>query len=160
MEEEIMKKIVLGLFVAGLVLSSGCSMLNYSSCKKEYVQKVATQRAMASGDQTAIKAVASGNFVGVGIDLLDPSLMDVLSTHPIRSTFAAVLDAAAVAGATWAISGSFNKSDSSSKTSTVNLNGDQNTVVQGSGSITINHQQPMSQGDATGTQAGGDTKAP
>jgi len=133
-----MKKLVMAVVMAGLVLSSGCSMINYNASKKDYVARVATQRAMASGDQQAIRAVANGNYVGVGMDLLDPNLMDVLREHPIRATLAALADVATAAAATYAISGSYSSNDS--KTKSVNItttgNGNINTVtMDNSGSV-------------------------
>ena len=143
-KEAVMKKLVMSAVLVGLVMSSGCSMLNYNASKKDYVARVATQRAMASGDQQAIKAVASGNYVGVGIDLLDPNLMDVLSEHPVRATIAALADVAAAAAATYAISGIFNKNETKNTTTTITLNiSDGNMINQGNGTISSGHNQPQ-----------------
>jgi len=122
-----MKNIVLSFVLVGLVFSSGCSMMSYNSAKKDYVQRVATQRAQASGDANLIKVTAQGNYVAAGIDLLDPATWDVLAEHPVRATVALLADVVAGAAATWAISSSLD----SSKHSTVELN----TTGNGNNSI-------------------------
>lgn len=101
--------------------------------------------------------------IGMGVDILALADGGFTIKELALNAVGVLGDAALAAGATYAISSSFNKTDSSSKTATMTINGDQNTVVQGSGSVTMTHNQPMSQGDSEGSpagvQAGGDTKA-
>ena len=152
-----MKNVLISVMLGALVFNSGCTMLNYNASKKELVT-MRMQAATPEQRQTALKfgILPNGTF-GASLDLFDPSLMDVIALHPVRAIAAAAGDIAILTGATMAISGSFNKSDTSQHTSAINLTGNQNVVNQGSGSITIGHSQPMSNGDGTGTQAGGDS---
>lgn len=133
-----MKKLVTGVMIVGLVLSSGCSMMNYSFSKDDYVKRVATQRAQVSGDQQIIKAVAMGNTVAAGLDLADPAFYDVLMEHPIRTLVSAVADVAAAAAATWAITATIDNSHHDSATVTVNGNGNTTSYNNGQGN-TINN---------------------
>ena len=124
-----MKKLVMSVVLIGLVLSSGCSMLNYSASKKDYTTRVAMQRAMASGDQNVVKAVAAGNYVGLGVDLLDPNLLDVLAEHPVRAVLAGLADVGTVAGGTWALT----RNSSKTSSMTVSISGNNNAMNYNNG---------------------------
>lgn len=121
-----MKKTVVSAMMVGMMLVSGCSMINYNASKKDYIKRVATERAVASGDQAAVRAVGQGNYVGVGVDLLDPDFWSVLAEHPVRATLAAAADVAAAAAATWAITASSDSSHHDSSSLNVNTTGNGN----------------------------------
>ena len=120
-----MKKLVtIAVLMAVGLMFSGCSMLSYDSGKKDLVTRVATQRAMASGDQGVIKAVAMGNTVAAGVDLLDPAFWDVLKEHPVRTVLAAGADLVTAAAATWAVTSTIDKSHHD----TVSISGNNNAM--------------------------------
>ena len=125
--------------LVGLVLSSGCSMLNFEGSKQDYVKRVAVQRAAVSGDQNMMKMVASGNTIAAGVDLADPSFWDVLAEHPVRAVVAAAADLAAAAAATWTISSSIDKSHHDSNSLTVNGNGNTTSLNNGTGNTVNNN---------------------
>ncbi len=126
-----MKKLVIGVMVVGAILLSGCSMLSYSSSKDELIKVRATQRAMASGDQNVIKAVAMGNTVAAGVDLLDPNMWDVIAQHPVRAGMAALVDLATAAAATYAVTATIDRSHHD--TATVSISGSGNSMNYNNG---------------------------
>ena len=119
-----MKKLEVGLVLAILIAASGCSMLNYEASKKDYTERVAKERAMASGDQGVIKAVAMGNTVAAGVDLLDPEFWAVIKEHPIRALVSAAADIGAGAAATWAVTSTIDRSHHDA----ISINGNNNAM--------------------------------
>jgi hypothetical protein len=128
-----MKYRVIAVLMTALIFSSGCSMLNYEASKTDYVNRVATQRAQASGDANVVKAVAMGNTVAAGVDLADPAFWSVLKEHPMRALFAAALDVGAAAAATWAITATIDNSHHDSNAITVNGNNNTTSYNNGQG---------------------------
>jgi uncharacterized protein YceK len=146
-----MNKLVTVVMLVGLVMSSGCaSMMNYSGSKKDYSTRVATQRAVASNDQAIIKAVAMGNTVAAGVDLLDPAFWDVMAEHPVRATVAAVADLATAAAATWAITSTIDNSHHD----TVSISGNNNAMNynQGNGNSNSGTTTPGNNNQTPGGQ--------
>lgn len=135
-----MKKIVIAVVLVGAMFASGCaSMLIYGGSKQDYTKRVATQRAMASGDQAVVKAVGEGNYVKAGVDLMDPNFWDVIAEHPIRATLAAVADIATAAAATWGVTATLDRSHHDSASITVNGNGNTTSYNNGQGNTVNNN---------------------
>jgi len=138
-----MKKLVISLgVIAMLLLASGCSMMNYSGSKNDFIKRVATQRAAVSGDQAVVRAVGEGNYLRAGIDLADPAFWDVMAEHPIRATVAAVADLATAAAATWAITATVDNShhDTASVNISTTGSGNNTSVNVGNTGSTIENE--------------------
>lgn len=123
----------------------GCASYLSMKYSEEEVQR---SRIYASGDQKAIKALSfgvpaesairavklDGDGVGIGLDV---SNLQALTLHPFRQMGAAILDAGMLYGTYMGVSSmnSGNSGDSTQSsgrdTTTVNVNGDGNTVSTG-----------------------------
>ena len=88
-----MKKVMTLITLVALVISlTGCaSMMSYNASKRE----IMGERVMASGNDAAIKAFASGDTVGIGVNVL---ASEALTKHPFRQLGAAILDAGLIYG--------------------------------------------------------------
>ena len=126
--------ITITLMLSFMVLSSGCaSYLSYEASKKE----ILTRRAYASGNPEAIKAVRSGDFVGIGIDVL---AWETLTENPWRQLGAAGIDALTLWAAYEGIDYLNNDGDdgggsSGSSGGSGNTSGNDTIVVNGDGNI-------------------------
>ena len=153
-----------GAVVTGPISSWNASRID----KQKMVRSVATSTRISQEQKPVVisavnMAMSPGEIaVGYKVDVLALFSSDYTGGEIFSQALSATADLAGEAAAGIALYNTINKSSTKTSTDTVNVNvnGDQNTVNQGSGTLQINHQQPMSQGDATGTQAGGDTKAP
>lgn len=120
------------IVLAMLVSMSGCATY---TVYKHSEQKVAMKKAVASGNQAAIKAVDLGNgAVGVGIDV---SNWEALSEQPLMQLGAALLDAGTIWAAKRGID-SMNGDGSSDKATTINVTGNENnlTIINGHNNTT------------------------
>ncbi len=133
--------IKVGLMSAMLVSISACSTgcASYMVYNKSQ-EKVAMRKALARGDDRAIKAVQIGDGAGVGIDV---SNWEALSEQPLLQLGAALLDAAMVYGGYKGIESINNDNDKDKQKSDVNTttvgidgNGNTTTVIVGSGNNT------------------------
>ena len=123
-----MKKFILVAILISLVFVCGCSMLSYQDSKRE-IQMERAYKTLTSGDEAAIKAVKLDGGAGIGIDI---TKMEALTKHPVRQLGAAVLDAGLLYGAYLGIE-EINSSSSSSDAKSVDVSGDNNTVIFNSG---------------------------
>jgi len=127
------------LLIAIAFLTSGCIS---AAVRKDSQKKIAYRRAMASGDEAAIKAVKLGdNGAGIGIDI---SNLDALTEQPFTQFLAALADAGIIYGlyeGIVAIDNKLDKNDSnlagtqinvteSEDTEIIVINGDQNKVEE------------------------------
>jgi len=112
------------LMVAVVLLNSGCaSYMVYKNSKRN----VALLRAIASGDEPAIKAIQLGDDgVGVGINV---TALDTIKENPLGQAGAAILDAVVIYGIKEGVEYLNEKDDDDRNTS-----GDAN----GTGDITVN----------------------
>lgn len=144
-----------GIVCVSLMAISACSTgcASYMVYNKSH-EKVAMRKAMAKGDEKAIRAVQIGEGVGVGIDV---SNWEALSEQPLLQFGAAVLDAAMIYGGYKGVE-SLNdddddKKDSNVNTTTIGVSGDNNTttVVVGSGNTTTSNPNYDSNNDTATT---------
>lgn len=169
---EILVPIAVCALVAGCVSQGGAVITGSISAwnaaridKQKMARSAATTPRIPQEVKPAVisainMAMSPGEIaVGYKVDVLSLFSSDYSLGEIASQALAATLDLAGEAAAGIALYNTVNSSSTKNTTSTVNITGDQNTVNQGSGSITIGHQQPMSQGDQGGGQVGGDTKA-
>lgn len=142
-----------GIVCVSLVAISACSTgcASYMVYNKSQ-EKVAMRKAIAKGDEKAIRAVQLGEGVGVGIDV---SNWEALSEQPLLQFGAALLDAAMIYGGYKGVE-SLNDDDKKDKnvnTTTVGVNGDNNntTVVVGTGNTTSSNPNYNSNNDTATT---------
>ena len=138
-----------GVVCVSLIAISACS----SGCASYMVynksqEKVAMRKAMAKGDERAIRAVQVGDGIGVGIDV---SNWEALSEQPLLQFGAAILDAAMIYGGYKGIDSINNSHDdkanntstetTSTSTTTISVTGGDGTttVVIGDGNTTTSN---------------------
>jgi hypothetical protein len=136
-----------GIVCVSLIAISACS----SGCASYMVynksqEKVAMRKAMAKGDEKAIRAVQVGDGIGVGIDV---SNWEALSEQPLLQLGAALLDAAMIYGGYKGIDSINNGNDKdgntttteTTSTTTIHVNGGDGTttVVAGDGNTTTSN---------------------
>jgi hypothetical protein len=120
-----MNKIILTILMVVMFSLTGCaSYMSYKASEKELVG----QKVMASGNDSAIKALRMGDdSVGIGINVL---AIDTLKEHPWRQLGAAILDVGLVYAAREGVDALSNSGDgsSSSADTTIEVSGDNNSV--------------------------------
>jgi len=123
---------VTSVLIAATMLSSGCaSYAVYKGSEKQ----VATKKALASGDEAAIRAVQLGDGVGVGIDV---SNIEALTERPWLQLGAAVLDAVSLYAANEGIKALNDDGDTIVEDNTPsNASGGDTIIVTGDGN-TVN----------------------
>ena len=125
-----MKKMFTAVMVGMVVMmASGCaSYMSFDASRNEIVR----ERAFASGNEAAIKAVNMGNAVGIGIDVLN---IDAITKHPWRQLGAAILDAGMIYGATVGVESINDSGSDDTKATGINIvttgNGNSTTVNTG-----------------------------
>lgn len=136
-----------GIVCVSLIAISACSTgcASYMVYNKSQ-EKVAMRKAMAKGDERAIKAVQVGDGIGVGIDV---SNWEALSEQPLLQFGAALLDAAMIYGGYKGIDSINNGNDKdgnttateTTSTTTIHVNGGDGTttVVIGDGNTTTSN---------------------
>jgi len=115
--------------LAIMVFANGC--MSYAVYKGSQ-RKVAERKALASGNEAAVKAIRLGDDgVGVGIDVTN---LEALTERPWLQLGAALLDAAIVYGTKEAVDSLNSKEDDSNNAGA----GSVNISVSGSDDTTIN----------------------
>ena len=140
-----MKKLLMVAMVGIMIYSSGCaSYMSYSASKNEIVK----ERAFASGDAVAIKAVTMGDGVGLAINV---SEMDALLKHPWRQLGAALLDVGLVYGTSEGVK-SLNNSDGEKDGVVINTVGNGNNTTVNTGDNNSNMGNPNYSEDNSSSQ--------
>jgi len=93
MKNRVYKTMAISICLSAMLFANGCvSYMVMKNSEKE----VATRRAMAAGDEGAIRAINLGEgAAGIGFDV---SNLDALGEHPWLQLGAAVIDAALMVG--------------------------------------------------------------
>jgi len=115
------KLMIMSVLTSLMLFSNGCaSYLSYQASHREIVGN----RVASMGDESAIRAFAMGDTVGIGINVL---AYEAITEHPFRQLGAAILDA----GAVWAISEGIKELEGKRDRETikVSVTGDRNYVV-------------------------------
>jgi hypothetical protein len=128
--------------VATMLLFSMTGCASYMVMKHSK-RKVAYRRAVARGDDAAIKAIRLGDGAGIGIDVTN---IDAIMEEPLLQLGAALLDAAIIYGGYEGIRALNDDDDDDGGERNVHINGDNNNVTvegdnngNGSGDDNSNH---------------------